>query len=158
MPAKPIFNDEQYEQLRTAARRVWKTKFEADGQTQRQMAFALGISQQSVSNLLKGTYRPGLKVATEIATLDGKELEDLIGDYAAPVHALHHHNGVSMGPSTFANLDVCIQFHANTKHWSPWTIAAARAGFFGPTDYPAPEWTGKLDLLEKTLDKVRKTL
>jgi DNA-binding XRE family transcriptional regulator len=156
MPAKPIFTDEQYDQLRATARRVWKSKFESEGQTQKQMAFALGISQQSVSNLLKGTYRPGLKVATEIATLDGKELEEVIGDYTAPTH--HHYNGVNMGPSTFAGLDVCIQFHASSKHWSPWTIAAARAGFFGPTDYPAPEWTGKLDLLERTLDKVRKAL
>lgn len=153
MPAKPIFTDEQFEILRTVARRVWKAKFEADGQTQKQMAFALGISQQSVSNLLKGTYRPGLKVATEIATLDGKELDDLIGDYAAP----SHHLGVHLTGGSFANLDVCIQFYASTKHWSPWTVAAARAGFFGTSDFAPPEWVAKLDLLERALERARKT-
>ena len=156
MPAKPIFTDEQYEQLRTAARRVWKTKFEKEGQTQKQMAFALGISQQSVSNLLKGTYRPGLKVATEIATLDGRELEDLIGDFTAPASPAWGEG--HKGAATFANLDVCIQFHSNSKHWSAWTVSAARAGLFGPVDFAPPDWTGKLDLLERTLDRLRKTL
>lgn len=152
MPAKPVFTDEQQEILHAAARRVWKTKFEKEGKTQKDMAYALGITQQSVSNLLKGTYKPGLQVASEIAILDGKELEDLVGDFAAPQATA---NGY-VGTIAFANLDVCIQFHSSTKHWSPWTIAAARAGFFGNSDFAAPEWATKLDQLEKALERARK--
>jgi len=156
MPAKPVFTEEQYEILHSAARRVWKTKFQAEGKTQKEMAFALGVSQQTVSNLLKGTYRPGLKVATEIAILDGKELEDLIGDFAAPGAAAVALMNGGLASHPFANLDVCIQFFASSKHWSPWTIAAARAGFFGNADFAPPEWAGKLDHLEKALERARK--
>jgi|CXWL01.1.fsa_nt_gi transcriptional regulator with XRE-family HTH domain len=156
MSAKPIFTEEQYEEIRTAAKRVWKYKFEAEGQTQRQMALALGVSQQSVSNLLRGTYRPGLKIATEIATLDGKDLEELIGSFPSTPErqATRDLHG---GPSAFPNLDICIQFHAASKHWSAWTVAAAKAGYFGLTDFAAPEWTTKLDGLERLMEKGRKT-
>lgn len=153
MPAKPVFTEDQYEILQAAAKRVWRTKFQAEDKTQKDMALALGVSQQSVSNLLKGTYRPGLKVATEIATLDGKELEDLIGDFAQPTMTATPAHGQAGG--SFTNLDICIQFHSSTKHWSSWTIAAARAGFFGNADFAAPEWAGKLDLLEKALERTR---
>ncbi len=154
MPAKPVFTEEQYEILHTAAKRVWRTKFHAEGKTQKEMALALGISQQSVSNLLKGTYRPGVKVASEIALLDGRELEDLVGDFASPVA---HPGTARDAVDGFANLTVCLQFYASSKHWSPWTIAAARAGFFGNADFAAPEWAGKLDVLEKALERVRKS-
>jgi len=50
-----------------------------------------------------------------------------------------------------------MRFYASSKHWSPWTVAAARAGFFGSTDFAAPEWAGKLDILEKALERARKT-
>lgn len=160
MGAKPVFTDEQYEILHAAARRVWKNKFEREGKTQKEMAYALGITQQSVSNLLKGTYRPGLKVATDIAILDGRELEDLVGDYVKPtsVNPGPAGRGSGLHSSPFANLDVCVQFFASTKSWSPWTIAAARAGFFGPSDFAPPEWAGKLDALEKAIEPVRKKL
>lgn len=154
MPAKPIFNEEQHEVIHAAALRVWR-KFKADKKTQEELALALGISQQSVSNLIKGTYSPGLKVARDLAVLDGKTLEQLIGDFAPATALLPvvHMNG----GGTFSQLDVCLQFHASTKHWSSWTIAAARAGFFGTTDFSAPEWAPKLDYLEKTLERARKT-
>ncbi len=159
MPAKPIFTDDQYEVIHAAALRVYRKQFKDQPKSQIKMALALGISQQSVSKLLKGEYRPGPKVAADIAVLDGKEdLSDLIGDFAAPSAAL------TLSPSlngtaafNFGNLDTCIAFHAPTKHWSPWTIAAARAGYFGTSDFAPAEWGPKLDTLEKLLEKGRKT-
>lgn len=158
MPAKPIFTDEQYEVLHTAAMRVWRKHFKDQPKAQVKMALALGISQQSVSKLLQGHYRPGIKVATEIAVLDGKEdLEDLVGEFAAPAAAMPispQQNGLSSG---FANLDTCLAFFANSKHWSPWTIAAARSGFFGQADFAPAEWEPKLDQLEKVLERARRS-
>jgi DNA-binding XRE family transcriptional regulator len=158
MPAKPVFNDDQLDTIRMAARRVYKAKFEKEPAPQRKMALALGVSQQSISALLKGNYRPGVKVATEIAILDGhNDLEDLVGPFATPADRRAEVSGGHDGdPHGFKNLDVCIQFHAATKHWSPWTIAAARAGFFGQADFAPPEWSGKLDTLERVMEKARK--
>lgn len=155
MAGKPIFNEEQHEVLHAAALRVWK-RFKSEKKTQEDMALALGISQQSVSDLLKGNYRPGYKPARAIANLDGKKLEQLLEGFASEF-PLAADLPSQVERHTFANLDVCIQFHSATKHWSPWTIAAARAGYFGAADFPAPEWTGKLDALERVLDKARKT-
>lgn len=158
MAQKSAFTPEQHEIIHAAAQRVWKAKFKWMKATaehpggQEAMALALGISQPTVSNLLKGKYRPGVKVARAIANLDGQRLEELVGDFAEP-------DGAPMLPagSAFANLDVCIQFHRAKKQWSPWTIAAARSGFFGQSDFEAPEWAGKLDQLEKALERARKT-
>lgn len=152
MAGKPVFTEDQHQILHAAALRVWK-RFKADGKTQEDMALALGISQQSVSNLLKGDYRPGFKPARAIANLDGKKLEQLLEGFALNDTP----SSAPPGGSTFLNLDVCLQFYAATKHWSPWTIAAARAGFFGNADFAPPEWSGKLDLLERALEKARKT-
>jgi DNA-binding XRE family transcriptional regulator len=157
MPAKPIFTDEQCDILHAAAQRVWRKHFKDQPKPQIKMALALGISQQSVSKLLLGHYRPGVKVATEIAVLDGKEsLEDLIGDFAAPSSAPPAYTN---GPPTFEfkNLDTCLAFFSATKHWSPWTIAAARHGFFGNNDFSPAEWEPKLDQLEKLLERARKS-
>ncbi len=158
MPAKPVFSKEQHALIRTAGVRVWESKFKGQPSAQKKMALALGVSQQTVSNLIKGKYRPALRVADEIATLDGNNsLEELIGPFgkgddvfsAAPP-AKEFRGGM------FANLNVCIQFFAATKHWSPWTIAAAQAGFFGNADFSPPEWVPKLDLLEKALERARR--
>lgn len=163
MAAKPVFNDDQMEIIQATARRVWKAKFQSEGKTQEDMALAIGLSQQSVSNLLKGTYRPGVGPARQIALLAGKTLEELVGDFAtenprsiAPPRE-DRERLVTVGLGAFKNLDVCIQFHSATKHWSAWTIAAARAGYFGNSDFAPPEWAGKLDLLEKALERARKT-
>ncbi len=161
MAAKPVFTKEQHALIRGAATRVWETKFKGQPAPQRKMALALGVTQQSISNLLKGKYKPAIRVADEIATLDGHHsLEELIGPYGKDNGAAGSaYPGSSMGPKSdepFANLSICIQFFAASKHWSPWTVAAARAGFFGTTDFPPPEWVGKLDHLEKALERARK--
>jgi transcriptional regulator with XRE-family HTH domain len=152
MAGKPVFNDEQKEILHEAGKRVW-ARMKKEGKTQEDMALAMGVSQQSISNLIKGTYSPGVKPARQLANLDGKTLEQLVGEFGV------EDNGAEERPilaSGFANLDVCIQFYAATKHWSPWTIAAAKAGFFGLSDFAPPEWAGKLDTLEKALERARK--
>ena len=155
MAGKPIFTAEQQDVIHTAAMRVWK-RFKSEKKTQEDLALALGISQQSVSDLLKGNYRPGYRPARAIANLDGKRLEDLIdgfGDIGAPDEP---HSSAHGAPHDFANLTICIQFHAGSRHWSAWTLAAARAGIFGATDHPAPDWTAKLDALEKALESFKK--
>ncbi len=151
MAGKPVFTEEQHEVLHACALRVWK-RFKADKKTQEDLALALGISQQSVSDLLKGSYRPGYRPARMLANLDGKKLEQLLEGFSfeEPVQAETVRTG------SFANLDVCIQFYASSKHWSPWTVAAARAGFFGGADFAPPEWAAKLDVLERALDRSRK--
>lgn len=159
MPAKPIFTREQHRLIREAGIRVWESKFKGQPAAQKKMALALNISQGSISNLIKGKYKPAFRVADEIATLDGHNtLEELIGPYGRPEDDVTRpaDEAVSVGSGPFANLTVCIQFFASTKHWSPWTIAAARSGFFGNADFSPPEWVPKLDLLEKALERARK--
>lgn len=159
MAAKPVFTKEQHRLIQQAAVRVWEGKFKGkDKQPQKKMALALGITQQSVSNLLRGRYRPGIRVAEEIALLDDHNaLEELVGPYGreagegAPAPSM-----AVQDDQNFKNLGVCVQFFAATKHWSPWTIAAARAGFFGNADFAPPEWVPKLDQLEKALERARK--
>ncbi|MBA2685295.1 MAG: helix-turn-helix transcriptional regulator [Gemmatimonadaceae bacterium] len=154
MAGKPVFTEEQHEVLHACALRVWK-RFKAEKKTQEDMALALGISQQSVSDLLKGSYRPGYRPARMLANLDGKKLEQLLEGFSLDVEP--GADAVTPRPlSSFANLDVCIQFYASSKHWSAWTIAAARAGFFGGADFAPPEWAAKLDILERALDRARK--
>lgn len=157
MAAKPIFTNEQKRLIREAALRVWEDKFKGKKAAQTKMALAVGVSQQSISNLLKGSYKPSLKPAKQIATLDGKNsLEELIG-----VYGVEDDETEAAAPSgetiPYSNLTICIQFHASTKHWSPWTIAAARAGFFGNADFAAPEWAAKLDVLERALERARRS-
>jgi transcriptional regulator with XRE-family HTH domain len=156
MSGKSIFTDEQRDILRATARRIWLDRFKKQGKTQEEFALSLGISQQSASALIRGEYNPGLKPAKALANLEGTTLEQLIGDYAEtsvqPGSGPTHHSG----SSTFKNLDICIGFYASSKHWSAWTVAAARAGFFGQSDFAPPEWAGKLDALEKSLERARK--
>jgi DNA-binding XRE family transcriptional regulator len=157
MPAKKPYTAEQEDLIHEAAQRVWNRKFKGHPRAQINMALALGISQQTVSKLLAGEYTPSPKVATEIAVLDGKEtLQDLIGEF--PVAEAAHVAIASglPGSEPYKNLTVCIDFHASSKHWSQWTIAAARAGYFGNADFAPPEWALKLDYLEKVMQKARK--
>lgn len=154
MAGKPVFTEEQHEVLHACALRVWK-RFKAEKKTQEDMALALGISQQSVSDLLKGSYRPGYRPARMLANLDGKKLEQLLEGFSLEEPSSEA-PALASGPGTFANLDLCIRFFASSKHWSPWTIAAAQAGFFGGADFAPPEWADKLEALERALDRARK--
>ena len=180
MAKRSEFTPEQQQIIRATARKVWRKQFawmKAVKRTktsparpggQEAMALACGVSQQTISALIDpdNKYKPGYKVAAAIANLDGKTLDDLIGEYGhdddldeeAPASGTEERKSKQppVGPEPFANLTTCIHYNASTKHWSPWTIAAARAGYFGLTDFPAPEWQGKLDLLEKALERARK--
>ncbi len=153
MPAKPPFTDAQYRILLDTAKRVRR-----NFKSQEDMALAIGIAQPSLSALLKGKWKPGVKNAKHIAQLDQRTLEDLIGPYADVEPPARRQKGASkMGEQAmFPNLEVCIQFHSGKKSWSAWTLAAARAGYWGSQDIPAPDWEAKLDALEKTLDRGRK--
>lgn len=146
MPAKPVFSKAQLEVLYDSAKKV-RRKFK----TQQEAALALGLTQPSFSALLKRKWNPGQSTASAIAEALGVTLEDLIGPYEKSTMI----RGAGEA-DMFPNLDVCIKFYAAKKKWSPWTIAAARAGFFGDIDFAAPDWEKRLDELEFSLSKVRK--
>lgn len=146
MPAKSPFTKAQNELLRDAAKKARK-RFK----TQEEMALALGISQPSLSNFLKGKWHPGMTTAKAIAHVNGMTLEALIGEYSDPDESLHP----TEPEVRYPNLDVCLRFFSAEKTWSPWTIAAARAGFFGAADMPPPAWQEKLDALERALVAAR---
>lgn len=146
MPAKRKFTDEQYEVLVNVLRNARK-KYD----TQESLGLAIGLTQPSLSALLSGRWRPGLSTARAIAQLAGQTLEDLLGED-------FHDEAPKASPSTgpYRNLSVCVEFHHGTREWKPWTLAAARAGFFGDGDFPPALWAEKLDKLEGTLEKVKK--
>ncbi len=151
MAAKRSFTEEQYEALIAAVRRALSDKKRY--RNQEELALALKITQPSLSALIHRKWRPGVTVARAIANLEGMTLEAMIGPFADDEPAPKSSSDAG-GP--FENLTVCIRFFSTTRHWSPWTIAAARAGFFGNADFAAPEWASKLDVLEKALEKARK--
>jgi transcriptional regulator with XRE-family HTH domain len=161
MPAKPVFTQEQQRRIHEAALRVWNAKFKGETSAQKKMASALGVTQQTVSNLLKGSYRPGIRVASDIAALDGKRsLQELVGAYGKGTDPPSSRRpGPPDTPTppvgSYANLTVCLQYFAGTRQWSPWTISAARAGFFGDADFAPPEWASRLDQLEAALESGR---
>ncbi len=180
--AKPKdFTPEQALIIRATARKIFNRDFawmKAVKKTkttpyrpggQEAMGLALGgVTQQTVSALLdpKSAYSPGFRIATAVANLDGKTLDELIGDYAhedAPESAAEEEKPprrptpLLPAHEPFANLTTCINYNSAIKQWSPWTIAAARAGYFGNTDFSAPEWGSKLDHLEKALERARKS-
>jgi hypothetical protein len=103
--------------------------------------------------MLSGKWRPGLTTARHIASLEKLDLEDLLPDWSSPP---------SLRPSSGArgdarpNLEKCLVWHEDENRWSEWTIAAARAGVYGTGDFAKSEWVGKLDHLEKALDRARK--
>lgn len=105
------------------------------------MALALGLSQTSVSALLKGLYPPGAQVAEEIATLAGFDsLEDMVGPY---------YMKRERAEEELPNLQKCLDFYG-TERWKPWVVAMAKSGYF-PDDVSPKEWEGRLDTLEKQI-------
>lgn len=130
-------------------------KHRKDFKNQSDLAKALKLTQPALSNLLAGKWKPGMTTALATAELDGVELQDLIGPLQSgdvpPSGMLPLSD-----EERFHNVDVCVKFFGTRKTWSPWTIAAAKAGVYGEQDYPSPEWEPKLDRLEKALAAVRK--
>lgn len=129
-------------------------RFKREGLTQEELAKALDLTQPSVSRLKKGLWTPGLSTARYIAQLEGKTLEDLVGpiklDSEMPPSPF------TVIDSRFQNLEICVRFHAEEARWSPWTLAAARAGFFGDADFSPTAWPPKLDELERALSRVKR--
>lgn len=150
MPAKTVFSQAQLELLYESAAKARK-KYK----NQEEFALALGITQPSASSLLRRKWQPGLSTARHIAEALGQSLESLIG----PIATIATSPGPKRTANTsgYPNLEICVQFHTGRKAWSAWTVAAARAGLFGPTDYSPPEWTPKLDALDETLRKFQKS-
>ncbi len=150
MPKKlrPTFTQAQKVTLHKTARSVFETKFAARGK-QAAMAKALGLSQTSVSALLRGTYHPGEAVAAELAILAGyDDLRDLVGPYHQP--EAEESAPASTRRSPFPNLKKCVDFHPDK--WPVWVIAAAEAGFF-PEDVAPAAWVPRLDTLESSMRK-----
>lgn len=159
MPKRVAFSDEQLRVLfaTVAKASADKKRF----RTQADLAMALKLTQPSLSSLLHRKWKPGLETAEYIAQLESVSLKDLIGPYEGeekvkPGPSLRPRAISSSGGMVFPNLDVCISFHAGSKHWSAWTIAAAQFGYFGNKDFQPPQWVEKLDALEKLLDRARK--
>ncbi len=139
MPAKQTFTDEQIEILLGVVRRARK-RFK----NQTDLAKALHITQPALSAMLSGKWSPGVTTAQHIAELDQLDLTELLPDFKAPS------KGVEL-PS----LEKVIGYHEDEGRWSPWTLAAARAGFW-EQDASKADWIGRLDLLEKALVRARK--
>lgn len=152
MPAKPNFSQAQVKILQDTASRVYKRKFK----NQEDFALALGVTQQTVSNLLRRKYTPGVEVARHIANLDGQTLEDLVGEFAKATTRPDARTDEPSENLRYPNLEACVRFYSGTKHWASWTLAAARAGFWGDSDLPPPQWPDRLDALERALERLRK--
>ena len=156
MPAKSSFSQKQHEILLSVVRRAAENK--KKWKNQEQLALAIGITQPSLSGYLGGKWKPGVKIARGIAHLEGTTLEDLVGPFGEKDEEEKPSRARRVEASGHPNLELCVQFHASTHVWSPWTIAATRAGYFGPEDYPAPKWPERLNALEAAMEKARKSL
>ena len=76
MSPKKTFSKAQVELLLNVLRKH-RPRF----RNQEQLALAVGLSQPSLSTMLKGKWSPGVTTARAIANLDGQTLEDLLGDW-----------------------------------------------------------------------------
>lgn len=153
MPKKAPFSLAQYEKLQAVTKRRNKTF-----KTQKEHALALGITQQSLSNLIGGTYRPGISVAEHIAELEGVDLETLVGDFERPTPEppAVGRKGSKVGELLYPNLNACVTYHSsNGKLWAAWVVAAAQSGYFGILDVSSAEWFERLNKLEADMQGVR---
>lgn len=147
MAAKQTFTDEQIDILIGVVRRAQK-RFK----NQSELAKAIDITQPSLSSMLAGKWKPGLTTARHIASLERLDLEELLPEFTSTPTKLPPASGGGERP----NLEKCLVWHEDENRWSVWTIAAARAGYFGSGDFAKAEWVAKLDTLEKTLARGRK--
>ena len=144
MSREKLYSPHQFKQIQTAVEHQVKKLG-----NQKKLALAMGISQQSVASILSGSYRPAPDKAEQVALLEGFEsLEEMIGPYTKPEATPAP--GATKS-KTLPNLETCLSFHVGVKSWSPWVIAAARAGYFGPEDTTAPGWIRRLDELEEAM-------
>lgn len=155
-PRAQLFSDAQKKILIDTVRKA-EARFRREGLTQEELAKALDLTQPSVSRLKKGLWTPGLTTARYIAQLEGVTLEDLIGPVRLDDEPMAAAPGATLVlDARFQNLEICVRFHADEKRWSPWTLAAARAGFFGEKDFAPTQWPPKLDALEAALSHVKR--
>lgn len=146
-----IFTDAQIRLLvETVAKHRRRFKNQAE------LAAALGLSQPALSNLIHGKWAPGIRTAQAIAQLDGyADVAGLIG----PIVPQSKGSAVpssALSAERYPNLEACIAYWAPSKVWSPWTVAAARAGYWGDADLSPQDWAGRLDELERILENGRK--
>lgn len=144
MPAKETFTGEQIETLLGVVRRARK-RFK----NQTDLAKALHITQPALSAMLNGKWAPGVTTAQYIAELEQLDLAELLPDFKAPPKT------VAPAASDFPILERVVGYYEDEKRWSPWTLAAARAGFW-ENDVSKTEWVDRLDHLEKALARARK--
>lgn len=150
---RETFDRRQKTLIHKVAREVFADKFRGKDKPQTKMALALGISQTSVSALLRGNYTPSVPIAEELAVLAGYEsLREMVGDYFQPGtkegdEARAVAQMVATGVTRYPNLRTCIEFHQ--RRWAPYVIAAAEAGFFKGEDVAPKDWEGRLDELER---------
>lgn len=90
-------------------------------------AFAreLGISGPSVSNLLSGINRPGVKVLRRMATLLGTTLDDLLGQGAPERYpnrriARNYAIGIGVSPEAIARVDALVLKSDRDPHPDEW--------------------------------------
>lgn len=152
---RETFDRRQKTLIHKVSNEVFRDKFKGKDKPQTKMALALGISQTSVSALLRGDYTPSVPIAEELAVLAGYEsLREMVGDYFQPgakegdeaqaVAAM-----VATGVKRYPNLRVCVEFHQ--RRWPAYVIAAAEAGFFRGEDVSPKEWEARLDGLQQRL-------
>jgi len=154
---QPVYTLQQERLIKKIANKVFKERFKDKKlkEPQVKLGLALGdMSQSSVSAMLAGTYTPAPHFTENLATLAGYEsLKEMIGPFAHPVSDEEEDVPESSKSASFPNLRKCTDFHASAR-WHPWTIAAAKAGYF--TEDVAPdEWVKRLDSLEKSFAKAK---
>lgn len=145
---RETFDAVQRATLWRTAQAVYDEKFRGKDKPQVKMGLALGgLSQSSISALLRRKYTPSVEVAEQLAHLAGLEsLRDLVGDYYVA------HPGEELTVEAFGSLPglhACITYHGPTR-WPAWVVAAAKAGAF-PDDVTPAAWAIRLDDLAKKL-------
>lgn len=149
MPAKAAFTDEQIDVLLGVVRRHQK-----NFRNQTELAKALGITQPALSSMLSRKWAPGVTTARHVATLERLDLEELLPDWKVVMTS--RPGSGNPGSNERPNLEKCLVWHEDENRWSPWTVAAAREGIYGASDFPKADWVAKLDAIEKALARVKK--
>ena len=148
---RETFSAEQKLKIIQIANRIFMDKFKGKDRPQVKMGLALGISQTSVSALLRGDYPPSLKVVESLATLAGfEDVRAMVGDYYVPGRELVN---LEVEEKRFPNLRKCIDYHEDNR-WPKWVLATAQAGYFSDDTTP-DKWTARLDQLERSLKKTQ---